>query len=262
MQLRKLSFLQNMDDTVDDKPGTNSLEPTILQQSKEILRESKPSEDISINSNPKVIVEEKPEIVTPKGPKNTLTVFEKLDIHDQSNSSSDSAVTDEAEKDAKSPDSKPQSSASASEIKERPSDRNKSDIFSLDDKIKAADTIFSINGTPSGKINRRREEYSEVFPVGCMGCKDSKEEHPSNTSQKSASSKTLISSSRESQSRPVSGRFSRHRNPLTGAGVDSTDEMKRGSTGRRRGYIHRVYTRGNTQSSFLKSFQMEIQYWV
>lgn len=231
-----------MDDTADNKQAGSSLETTLLQQSKEILRESKPSEDISINSKTKnlIIEEKKPEIITSKGPANTETVFQKLDINDKSNSSSDSAVTDEAENDKiKTPENKVPAD-SATDIKEHPSDRNRSDIFSLDDKIKAEDTIFSINGTPSGKINRRREEHSEVFPVGCMGCKEGKDDNPVNVPQMApVGSKTLISSVKESLSRPVSGRFSRHRNPLTGAGVDSTDEMKKKeNNGRRRGNFH------------------------
>lgn len=228
-----------MDDTADDKQAGSSLESSVLQQSKEILRESKPSEDISINSNPKNLIVEKheiittkPEVIIPKGPANTETVFEKLDINDKSNSSSDSAVTDEVDNynKSKTPEN------IVSDVKERSSARNKSDIFSLDNKITTADTIFSVNGTPSGKINRRREEYSEVFPAGCMGCKESsKDDSVIKIPQTPLGSKAIVSNVKESKSRPVSGRFGRQRNPVTGTGVDSTDEIKKNSSGRRRG---------------------------
>lgn len=200
-----------MENSVEDKsPIDNSLESTTaLQQSKEILRATKPSENISIN-NPTNLVEETPEIILPEDPENTETVFEKLEI----NSNSDSAIIDDATK-----------TTNSDEVKKRPIDRNKSDIFSLDDKIKSANRIFSVNGTPSGRITRRRDEYSEVFPVGCMGCK----EHIVNTPQKIAV--------KESKSYPVAESFT-HRNPVTGAGVDSLDEVKKNTNaGRRRGHF-------------------------
>lgn len=224
-----------MDDIVED----SSLDTTALQQSKEILRECKPSENISINSSPTIIEKEKQKpdpIIVTKNPDNTETVFEKLEINDKSNSSSDSAVIEEIIDSTKTvEDKKPQppTEATSSDVKAgRTTDRNKSDIFSLDDKIKTADTIFSVNGTPSGRINRRRDEHSEVFPVGCMGCKESKDDSSVNQQQISLTTKA----NNESDSPPVSGRLSNtHRNPLTGAGVDSTDEMKKTATGRRKG---------------------------
>lgn len=191
-----------MADAVD-----NTIEASVLQHSKEILRECKPSENISINPPPET-KKEKLEVIIPESlSANTETVFEKLDIKEKS--SSDSAAIN----------------------KGRPPDRNKSDIFSLDDKIPSANTIFSVNGTPSGRINRRRDEHSEVFPVGCMGCKEQISVDP-----------LMGITVKESQSRPVSGKFSnRHRNPLTGAGVDSTDEVKRALTGRRKGLPEKTF---------------------
>lgn len=201
-----------MEDSTEDTTTTT-------QQSKEILRESKPSENISIN-NPLKIEIEKPEIVIPQKRTNTETVFENLiEIKSKSDSSSESAVIDmEKHSDAKKVD------------------RNKSDIFSLDDKIKSSNTIFSVNGTPSGRINRRREEHSEVFPVGCMGCKE-QIEPPTQ-----ADNSKITANVKETKSRPISGKFSnRNRNPLTGTGVDSTDEIKKGVNGRRKGYLLLFY---------------------
>lgn len=161
--------------TREEAPNTANAEtdaPTAT--SIEILRESKPSENISINSpTTKEDVEKSAPEPTPveAKPSNIETVFEKIDINDKSDSNSDSTAGAEGEKEVV---SKPEVDLPPLnfEMKEKPPARNKSDIFAQDDKIQTSNTIFSVKGTPSGRINRRKEMSSTVFPVGCMGCKE------------------------------------------------------------------------------------------
>lgn len=161
--------------TREETPNTANAEINApAATSIEILRESKPSENISIDSpttNEDVEKSEPDPTPVAEKPSNIETVFEKIDINDKSDSNSDSTAGAEGEKEVV---SKPEVDLPPLnfDIKEKPPARNKSDIFSQDDKIQSSNTIFSVKGTPSGRINRRREMSSTVFPVGCMGCKE------------------------------------------------------------------------------------------
>ncbi|KAJ8965461.1 hypothetical protein NQ314_004106 [Rhamnusium bicolor] len=97
--------------------------------------------------------------------------------------------------------------------------RNQSDIFSLKEETSMASAIFSVNGSPSRKVFRRKELVaSNVFPFGQI-CK---EEPPSD---KLTSPREKIRDTKDSYNelkRPSSS----VRNPLTGTGLSSNDEYK------------------------------------
>lgn len=130
------------------EPSTDA-GPPIAPTSVEILRECKPSENISIhNSATSSNVEEEPplesmqSIPIVKISSKIETVFEKLDINEKSDSNSDSTACTDGDKDSSTTviDTPPLTF----DIKEKASDRNRSDIFSLDEKIQNSNTIFSI----------------------------------------------------------------------------------------------------------------------
>ncbi|KAJ8952948.1 hypothetical protein NQ318_006565 [Aromia moschata] len=97
--------------------------------------------------------------------------------------------------------------------------RNQSDIFSLKEETSIASSIFSVNGSPSRKVFRRKElTASNVFPFG------QKEEPPSDKAT-AAPTRDKPRDSKESYNelrRPSSS----VRNPLTGTGLSSNDEYK------------------------------------
>ncbi|KAJ8984626.1 hypothetical protein NQ317_009854 [Molorchus minor] len=99
--------------------------------------------------------------------------------------------------------------------------RNQSDIFSLKEETTVASSIFSVNGSPSRKVYRRKEgTSSNVFPFG------KKEEPPSEKNKdKVDTPKEKVRDTKESYNelrRPSSSL----RNPLTGTGLSSNDEYK------------------------------------
>lgn len=138
----------NTKEEFDEQPKEESTdESSPISTSVEILRECKPSENISINNSaspsnvdPEPVSPES--ITTVKKPSTIETVFEKLDISDKSDSNSDSTAGTDVEKDL--PKASIDTPPLTFDIKEKASDRNKSDIFSLDEKVKNSNTIFSI----------------------------------------------------------------------------------------------------------------------
>lgn len=200
------------------------------------LKESKPAPNISIKAieesgekeeDTEKIEPEKNETNAqkPSGPAKIETVFEKLDMSsDKSDSTTDSTLVEGEKNKQKSeiPDSNLDAKDISPSVKQ---DKFASDIFSLKEvdanKSKTANTIWSISGAPSGRINRKKDLTSNVFPVGCMGCK---EEPPSDRMSprrfmdaKEAAMDCVGHIDSTPRKRPGS---SKPRNPLTGAGID------------------------------------------
>lgn len=242
-----------------DEPKLTSTEtspPPNANTSIEILRESKPSENISINSPPTTTSVPSVSASSPRlKEKNSKieTVFEKIDINDKSDSNSDSTTGGEMEKDSPVKPDGGEVPTLDFDIKETKPVRNKSDIFALDAKSKHSNnTIFSIKGTPSGRINRRRDNNSNVFPAGIMGCKEFIPGDDMSSPRKFLDAKQAAEDQaghidNTPRKRPSSAHMEKGRNPLTGEGVSSNDEIKKTHSGRRRGKILISLRRDNVQ---------------
>ncbi|KAJ8920425.1 hypothetical protein NQ315_005291 [Exocentrus adspersus] len=98
--------------------------------------------------------------------------------------------------------------------------RNQSDIFSLKEQTSVTTAIFSINGSPSRKVYRRKDVVaSNVFPFGSIG---KEEEPPAEKIKEPPRSSTRDKDYYIEQKRPSNSA----RNPLTGTGLSSNDEYK------------------------------------
>lgn len=105
--------------------------------------------------------------------------------------------------------------------------KNQSDIFALNNQTSIASSIFSINGSPSRKLYRKKElPPNNVFPVPD---KIGKEVSTSDRSLSKEKIKDHIKSSYNDLKRPSSS----IRNPLTGTGLSSNDEYKCKTTKRK-----------------------------
>lgn len=93
---------------------------------------------------------------------------------------------------------------------------------------------FTLKGTPSGRINRRKDMSSSVFPVGCMGCKEEVSGDEIGTARKASDTKTT--DSKEELNETARKSSSENRNPVTGVGVSSNDEIHKTGSGRRKGF--------------------------
>lgn len=205
----------------------------------ECLHETKPAHNISINAS----IEEKPEqpeIPSKESTKQSSakieTVFEKLDIgSDKSDSTTDSTFA-EVDKITKPPVAESIYSAKSRDTK-------KSGYSIDDDESKKCENIRDGNnvlpsGGSSGRLNKRKDLQSTVFPVGCMGCK---EDPPSDQ----ASPRRFLDAKEAKQDqsghidstpkkRPSSAQP--NRNILTGAGIE--DEVRRTSSRRKGTYFY------------------------
>lgn len=196
------------------------------KQSVDLLRETKPAPDISINAadppepagpqeKEKTPEKEAPmekEAASPS-PANIETVFEKLDT---SSDKSDSTIESMEEKKA------PQADYEVRDCHK--TDKQASDIFSLKEVEKGSkniNSIWSISGAPSGRLNRRKDVPSSVFPVGCMGCKEqpvSEEPSPRRFLDAVEASNDYIGHLDDTPKKRCSS--SKSRNPVTGAGCE------------------------------------------
>lgn len=132
--------------------------------------------------------------------------------------------------------------------------KNTSDIFCLKKSELDGNQIFSIGGSPSFRINRRRQGNSSVFPFGCMGnaeevielptspkpsdtdvstdCSDVKEDTDSvhetdDSSKEPVAEESAINESQTKPKRatsPYKGLSAR--NPLTGEGIELPNPNK------------------------------------
>ncbi|XP_018580167.1 uncharacterized protein LOC108917866 [Anoplophora glabripennis] len=97
--------------------------------------------------------------------------------------------------------------------------RNQSDIFSLKEQTSIASAIFSVNGSPSRKVFRRRETAaSNVFPFG----QAANGEPPL---EKVTAARERVKDAKETYNELTRPSGSA-RNPLTGTGLTSNDEYK------------------------------------
>ncbi|CAG9818372.1 unnamed protein product [Phaedon cochleariae] len=100
--------------------------------------------------------------------------------------------------------------------------RNQSDIFSLKEQTSVSSSIFSINGSPSRKVSRKRE----TVPIGGQ-----LSEPPADKLSTVSRDKLRDRDSYNDMKRPTSSL----RNPLTGTGLSSNDEYKFKSSKRKDG---------------------------
>lgn len=231
--------------------NTGPVETTVEntgQPSIDILRETKPEPDVSIKgasikqaSKPvdkEGDSQDSTPAQNPEEPAKIETVFEKLDVSsDKSDSTTDSAVMENTE------NSKTKTQVEIPpldfEIKDttqvlRP-DKHASDIFSLKEdnsKQKSVNSIWSISGAPSGRINRKKDNASSIFPAGCMGCKDEQEQQSPRRFLDATEAAQYQAGHIDStpRKRPTS---SKPRNPLTGVGVD--DDVRKTSSRKKDG---------------------------
>lgn len=105
--------------------------------------------------------------------------------------------------------------------------RNQSDIFSPNDESSIASSIFSINGSPSRKLYRKKGlPANNVFPMP----EGIKEEPPA---EKAASSDKITKDHLRNSYSDLKRPSSSLRNPLTGTGLSSNDEYKCKTTKRK-----------------------------
>lgn len=105
--------------------------------------------------------------------------------------------------------------------------RNQSDIFSLNEETTIASSIFSINGSPSRKLYRKKElPQNNVFPTPETLIK---EEPPADKVSPIEKIKDHARNSYSDLKRPSSSL----RNPLTGTGLSSNDEYRCKTTKRK-----------------------------
>lgn len=183
------------------------------------------------------------------------TVFEKLDITtDKTDSTTDSTISG---KEKEVPDVKEINSGLKAEIqsneqskvdvpplnfdiRERASEP-KNDIVSADglDVRRSASSMYSVRGSPSGRIYRRRDTSSNVFPVGCMGCKDNSSlESPRRFLDANEASNDFVGHIDDTpRKRPSAEKQDISRNPLTGAGIETVPSESRRHCIRRKGIL-------------------------
>lgn len=105
--------------------------------------------------------------------------------------------------------------------------RNQSDIFSLNEETSIASSIFSVNGSPSRKLYRKKElPPNNVFPMPDILMK---EQPPADQISPRDKIKNHSRNSYSDLKRPSSSL----RNPLTGTGLSSNDEYKCKTTKRK-----------------------------
>lgn len=102
--------------------------------------------------------------------------------------------------------------------------KNQSDIFTLNEETSIASSIFSINGSPSRKLHRKKGlPPNNVFPLPV------KEDPPAEKVLPKEKVKDSLRNSYGDLKRPSSS----IRNPLTGTGLSSNDEYKCKTTKRK-----------------------------
>ncbi|KAF2905547.1 hypothetical protein ILUMI_00632 [Ignelater luminosus] len=173
------------------------------------------------------------------------TVFEKLDITtDKTDSTTDSTISG---KDKEVPDVKETTSGLKAEIQSNEQSKvdvpplnfdirgrasePKNDIISSNgmDVRRSTSSLYSVKGSPSGRINRRRDTSSNVFPVGCMGCKDNSSlDSPRRFLDANEASNDFIGHIDETPRKKQSAeKQDITRNPLTGEGIEIAPETRR-----------------------------------
>lgn len=219
--------------TDSNQESVASTTPSNNKSSIECLHESKPAPNISINATIYENSEESAMSIPStkesiqSSPAKIETVFEKLSMVTETTEPSDVAIVS---KSSEIPATKSKSKKDNSKMS------NIDEVINVKEADESGTHIWR-NNSSTGKMNKQRDFASNVFPVGCMGCKDEAPYDQTSPRRfldaKEASQDYTGHIDSTPRKRPSSAKPQNNRNPLTGAGIEEdtrkTSNRKKGN---------------------------------